>query len=84
MEELEGPTKQEEIYFILENEVDLDSSPGEDGITYRFIKCFWKWSAYREIYLQFLNFTRTSGSCGLCENIGIMTVKNKKVQSVEL
>ena len=30
--ELLCPTNQEEISFILENEVDLDSSPGEDGI----------------------------------------------------
>ena len=39
-EELLRPTSEEEITFILNNEVDLDSSPGEDGITYRFIKCF--------------------------------------------
>ena len=83
MKILEGPTQPDEISFILENEVDLDSSPGEDGITYRLIKSFWKWSEYRELYLRFLNFTRTSGSCGVCENIGIMTVKNKKAQSTE-
>ena len=83
MEMLEGPTQPDKISYILENEVDLDSSPGEDGITYRFIKRFWEWSEYRELYLKFLNFTRTSGSCGVCENIGIMTVKNKKAQSTE-
>ena len=78
MKILEGPTQPDEISFILENEVDLDSSPGEDGITYRLIKSFWKWSEYRELYLRFLNFTRTSGSCGVCENIGIMTEKIKR------
>ena len=40
MKILEGPTQPDEISFILENEVDLDSSPGEDGITYRLIKSF--------------------------------------------
>ena len=35
-----GPTNEEEIEEILESEVDLDSSPGEDGITYRFISIF--------------------------------------------
>ena len=78
MEMLEGPTQPDEITYILENEVDLDSSPGEDGITYRFIKRFWEWSDYRELYLKFLNFTRTNGSCGVCENIGIMTIKIKR------
>ena len=57
-EELLRPTNQEEISFILEHEVDPDSSPGEDGITYRFIKRFWDWSEYRDLYLKFLNFTR--------------------------
>ena len=80
-EELLGPTSEEEITFILNNEVDLDSSPGEDGITYRFIKCFWDWAEYRFIYLKFLNFTRECKSNGLIENLGIMTVKNKKAQS---
>ena len=80
-EELLGPTSEEEITFILNNEVDLDSSPGEDGITYRFIKCFWVWAEYRFIYLKFLNFTRECKSNGLIENLGIMTVKNKKAQS---
>ena len=45
-EELLSPTNQEEISYILEKEVDLDSSPGEDGITYRFIKLFWQWEDY--------------------------------------
>ena len=39
-EDLLRPTSAEEITFILCNEVDLYSSPGEDGITYRFIKLF--------------------------------------------
>ena len=78
-----GPTNSEEIGYILFNEVDLDSSPGEDGLTYRFIKIFWEWQDFQALYLDFLNFTRENGSSGLVENFGIMTVKNKKVQSDE-
>ena len=82
-EQLLCPTNSEEVSYILENEVDLDSSPGEDGLTYRFIKLFWKWNCFEYLYLQFLNFTRERGDCGLLENMGIMTVKNKKIQSIE-
>ena len=42
-EQLLCPTNHEEISYILENEVDLDSSPGEDGLTYKFTKVFWQW-----------------------------------------
>ena len=79
--ELIGPTNESEITYILEHEVDKDSSPGEDGITYRFIATFWKWIDFRFLYLKFLNFTREVGSLGLLENIGVMTIKNKKIQS---
>ena len=37
-EALIRPVEEEEIGFILSMEVDKDSSPGEDGITYRFIE----------------------------------------------
>ena len=82
-EKLLAPTNSEEISFILNNEVDLDSSPGEDGITYRFIKVFWNWKCFEYLFLDFLNFTRSCGNCGVVENMGIMTVKNKKIQSIE-
>ena len=82
-EKLTGPTNEDEVSVILENEVDLDSSPGEDGIMYRFIAIFWKWQDYRYLYLKFLNFTRNHGSWGLLENCGIMTIKNKKAQTLD-
>ena len=83
LEELVKPTTEEEVYYILKNEVDLDSSPGEDGITSRFLVCFWKFEAFRELYIKYLNFTREIGSTGKVKNIGIMVVKNKNVQSME-
>ena len=76
-----SPTNEEEISIILDHEVDKDSSPGEDGITYRFMSVFWEFSEYRFLYLKFLNYTREVGSWGLLENVGIMTIKNKKTQS---
>ena len=78
-----GPTVAEEIEYILKNEVDLDSSPGEDGITYRYIKRFWGFKEFQELYLSFLNFTRSSKSTGLVNNVVIMTIKNKKAHSLE-
>ena len=66
------PTSEEEIEYILKNEVDLDSSPGEDGLTYRIIKKFWIWQEFRSLYLNFLNFTRKENCTGLIENCGII------------
>ena len=73
-----SPTKEEEISCILAFEVDKDSSPGEDGLTYRFMTVFWQFSEYRYLYLTYLNFTRDDGSWGLLENFGVMSIKNKK------
>ena len=80
---LTGPTTEEEIEGILNYEVDMDSSPGEDGITFRFIKSFWKFSSYKYLYLRFLNYTREIKEMGYENNIGVMVVKNKNVQSIE-
>ena len=80
-EALIRPIREEEIGFILDQEVDKDSSPGEDGITYRFIEIFWRFKEYRHLYLKYLNYIQADGSLNLLENVGIMTVKNKKTQS---
>ena len=76
-----GPTEKEEIENILKTEVDQDSSPGEDGITYRFIKVFWYWEEYRDLYVDFFNYTRKN--TGLLDSSGIMVVKNKKTHSID-
>ena len=73
-----GPTNSDEICFILYNEVDLVSSPGEDVLNYRFVKVFWGWQDLKTLYLDLQKFTMESGPSGLLENFGIMTVKNKK------
>lgn len=82
-EGLLAPTTEDEIGAILKFEVDKDSSPGDDGITYRFMQCFWAFPSYRFLYVKYLNYTREIGSLGLEKNNGIMVVKNKKAQSIE-
>ena len=83
IEELNRPTSEEEITHILNFEVDLDSSPGEDGITARFIRLFWNFESYRKMFLAYLNSTRLEGNMGCVQNLGIMVVKNKNAQSIE-
>ena len=83
IETLVNPVDEDEISQILSNEVDLDSSPGIDGITYRFIKLFWSFDSYKKLYLHFLNSCREQKNMGYVQNIGMMVVKNKKGQSIE-
>ena len=83
IQELIRPTEEEEIINILKNEVDLDSSPGEDGITSRFLLRFMMIDSFREIYLRYLNYTRKVGSMGKIKNVGLIIVKNKNAQSNE-
>ena len=82
--ELNKETTAAEVMNILEKEVDLDSAPGEDGITYRIIKKLMNNHKFRDLYIDYLNFTRRVGGCGSAvSNTGIMVVKNKKSQSIE-
>ena len=62
---LTGSVTEEEITNILSFQVDLDSSPGVDGITYRFIKIFWSFDAYKKLYLLFLNNSRREKILGV-------------------
>lgn len=80
---LEKDVEEDEILNILDVEVDLDSSPGIDGITYRFLKVFWKNRIFRRIYLNFMNHIKSTGDYGFTENFGIMIFKNKKNNSME-
>ena len=81
--ELIKPTEEMEILNILKFEVDLDSSPGEDGITSRLLLRFMKIDAFKDIYIKYLNYTRRIGSMGQIRNLGIMVIKNKSTQSNE-
>ena len=83
LDKLIGPTTEKEISNILKYEVDLDSAPGDDGITFRFINKFWTFQSYRRLYITFLNRTRFEGNLGYVNNLGIMVVKNKTSQSIE-
>ena len=84
VENLEKDILEDEIAEVLDsNEIDLDSSPGYDGITYRFIRFFWKNKVFRKLYLNFLNAIKESGDFGPIDNCGVMVLKNKKGNSIE-
>ena len=84
VENLEKDISEDEIAEVLDsNEIDLDSSPGYDGITYRFIRFFWKNKVFRKLYLNFLNSIKESGDFGPIDNCGVMVLKNKKGNSIE-
>ena len=88
IEELNKPTTLEEIRNNLDTEVDLDSSPGEDGITYRCLRTFITNNYFAQIYLGYLNDSRLKSTeetqdriTG--ENIGVMVIKDKKSKSID-
>ena len=84
VELLERDITEDEVANILDsNKTDLDSSPGYDGITYRFFKLFWKHKVFRKIFLSFLNEIKLSGDFGPISNVGVMVLKNKVANSVE-
>ena len=83
IKELEKPIEAEEIDEIF-IKCDPDSSPGEDGITYRILKCLWQLSSnFRDLYLEFCNFVKEKGDFGLASNCGIMVLKDKKGFSID-
>ena len=79
---LNKPTT-EEVYGILKDETNLDSAPGEDGITSRFLLTFWKMYSFRWMYMKYLNFTRFSDKYKGKNNTGVRVIKNKKSQSID-
>ena len=83
IQELEKPIEAEEIDEIFKK-CDPDSSPGEDGITYRILKCLWQLSSnFRYLYLEFCNFVKDNGNFGFAKNVGIMVLKDKKGFSID-
>ena len=81
--QLNKPTTEEEVLNILKYETNLDSAPGEDGMTSRCILTFWKYSSFRWLYIKYLNFSRFSLNFENKNNVGVMVVKNKKSQSID-
>ena len=77
--DLLGPVVRDEVSGIL-NEVDLDSSPGEDGITYRIIN---NSPSFSSTLVNMLDHIREYKNMGVLENTGIMKLLNKKNSSDE-
>ena len=81
--ELLGPVQTEEVNQILHHEVDLDSSPGEDGITYRILKRLIEIPSFLKCMIKMLDHIRVNKNMGSLENMGIMKLLNKKLPSSE-
>ena len=79
-----GAVSEEECEEIFKNQVNLDSSPGPDGCTYRlFYLLFRKVTFFKGIFVKMINWTRNESSLGYLENLGVMKVINKKRFSEE-
>ena len=77
--EITGTVMEDECDEIFKNQVDLDSSPGPDGCTYRlFYHLFKKVGHFREIFIKMIDWTREHKSLGCLSNSGVMVIINKK------
>ena len=63
------------------HEVDLDSSPGEDGITYRLLRKLIEIPSFLKCLVKMLDHIRENKNMGYLENLGIMKLLNKKLPS---
>ena len=81
--QLLAPVSKEEIRSILHEDVDLDSSPGEDGITYRILKKLIDFPSFSQCMVNMLDHIRHFKNIGALENKGIMKLLNKKLPSDE-
>ena len=81
MEELLGPVTSEEVKQILMHEVDPDSSPGEDGITYRLLRKLIEVPSFLKCLVKMLDHIRLYKNMGYLENLGVMKLLNKKLPS---
>ena len=80
---LNSEIDETEIFLILDSEVDIDSAPGIDGLTYRYIKCFWNNKIFRKYYLNFINHIKETGNFEENKNLGLMILKNKKGAAID-
>ena len=81
--QLLAPVSKEDIKRILCEDVDLDSSPGEDGITYRILKKLIDFPSFSKCIVNMLDHIRHFKNMGALENNGIMKLLNKKLPSDE-
>ena len=83
-EEVIGPVAEKECEEIFKDQVNLDSSPGPDGCTYRLYYClFKKFQSFRILFLRLINYTKDRSSLGNLQNLGVLKVINKKRFSEE-
>ena len=63
------------------HEVDQDSSPGEDGITYRLLRKLIEVPSFLKCLVKMLDHIRLYKNMGYLENLGVMKLLNKKLPS---
>ena len=83
LEEIHAPVGEKECEYIINNQVQLDSAPGMDGVTYRMISCLWNFPSFKYIFVNAMDWTRKNASVGNFENVGMMKFINKKRQTEE-
>ena len=75
---------EKECWEIFKHQVNLDSSPGPDGCTYRlYYLLFRKVPVFKGLFVKMVNWTRKENSLGCLENLGVMKIINKKRFSEE-
>ena len=78
-EDITGEITEQECEEVFKELVNLDSSPGIDGITYRAMWSLWNMStSYKNIFMKHIKWTRENNSMGPYENVGVMKILNKK------
>ena len=78
IKQLEGPVSEEECEEIFK-ELDLDSSPGNDGITYRMMAHLYRRNLfYKIIFLNTIEWTRVNQDLGHLNDFAVMKLLNKK------
>ena len=83
-EDLIASVTEEECEDIFKELINLDSSPGPDGCTYRlYYSLFKKIPIFRTLFLRMIEWTKTCGSLGDLQNMGNLKIINKKRFSEE-
>ena len=83
MQKVLGPVSEEECEEIFK-EVDLDSSPGKDGITYRMMRHLFRHKVfYKTLFLNVIEWTRYNQDMGHLKDVAVMKLLNKKKPTVK-
>ena len=81
-EDITGPVTEEECKGIFEKQVNFDSSPGIDGVTYRIMwHLYCRFPFYKSLFIKTIEWTRINKGLGHLDDIAVMKMLNKKRQT---